>query len=191
MKTHIALLLVGLQLAIVTPAFAVKGRAYVENERRIVKLTKEMVREDKETQAFRDLIKELDSIDLEESTRDFWRTAHAVKDAMAEEIRQGRERLVKEGYYDAQQAGTEGLDASQGVSAPPTDNPLARRVDRMEMIVLETDGLRNPAGMNDQAVLVRYRVLVGEFHSLLQVEVDEMQAEIDALKARQDAIDNQ
>jgi len=186
MKIRLFLLLIGLHLAIAAPVYAVQGRAYVQRERQIVKLTKEMVQEQREADAFKDLLKQLDSVDLSESSRDFWRLAHDVKDAMVEEVRQGQERLRKEGA-GVQEAG---LSGSASSDADTNENPLAKRVKRMEMIVLETEGLRNPVAMSDPTSIARYRYLVGEFHSLLQAEVDEFQAEIDALKAIQRAEQN-
>jgi hypothetical protein len=60
----------------------------------------------------------------------------------------------------------------------------------MEMNVRETDGLRDPQMMSDASVIARYRLLVGEFNSLMQTDVDELQAEIDALKEQQRATTN-
>jgi len=186
MKNQIALLLIGLQVAVAAPALAVQGRDYVQRERQIVKLTKQTVKEQRETDAFRNLLVELDSIDLSESTRDFWQMARTVKDAMAEEVRQGHERIRKEGG-DVQHADAAALAQLNSDKPSVGATPLEQRVERMEMIMLETDGLRNPVGMNDSSVITRYRALVGEFCSLLQAEVDEMQSEIDALKALQEA----
>jgi hypothetical protein len=186
MRIRLFLLLIGLHLAIAAPVYAIKGRAYVQRERQIVKMTKEMVQEQREADEFKELLLELDSVDLSESTRDFWRLAHDVKDAMVEQVRQGHERLRKEGA-GVQEAG---LSGDPSVDTDANENPLAKRVKRMEMIVLETDGLRNPVAMSDRTSIARYRYLVGEFHSLLQAEVDERQAEIDALEAIQRAEEN-
>jgi hypothetical protein len=189
MKPHIALLLIVMQIAIASPAYSVHGRAYIERERQIVKMTKQMIQQSRDVNAYRELLLELDSIDLEESTRDFWRTAHAVKDAMAEEIRQGHERLHRQVIVvqSASVADIANLDLDDGTE---NESPLARRVGRMEMIMRETDNLRDPNMMNDPSVIARYRLLVGEFHSLMQAEVDELQIEIDALKERQRATTN-
>jgi hypothetical protein len=187
MKAYIAFSLIGLQLAIAAPAFAVEGRAYVETERKIVRMTKQMVADNRETGAFADLLKELDAIDLSESTRDFWRLAHEVKDAMAEEVRQGRVRIEKEGASQQQADASGAVQPNPGAGSNPTEDALSKRIHRMEMIVLETEGLRNPLSMSEESVIVRYRHLVGEFHSLLQADVDETRAEIDALKERQRA----
>lgn len=186
MRIRLFLLMIGLHLAIAAPVYAVKGRAYVQRERQIVKMTKEMVQEQREADAFRNLLKELDSVDLSESSRDFWRLARDVKDAMVEEVRQGQERLRKEGVQ-VQEAG---LSGNSSVDTDTDESPLAKRVKRMEMIVLETDGLRNPVAMSDPTSIARYRYLVGEFHSLLQADIDERQAEIDALETIQRAEEN-
>jgi hypothetical protein len=163
----------------------VQGRAYIQRERQIVKLTKVMVQENEEVEAFRDLLKELDTANLESPTRDFWLTVRELAEAMEEQVRQGRERLAKEAregnVQKADVADSAPLDSSQGAS----EDPLAQRVHRMEMILRETEGMRTPMMMGEQSLIARYRVLVGEFHSLLQSEVDEMQAEIDALKEMQ------
>lgn len=189
MKPHIVLLLIGMQIAIANPAYSVHGRAYVERERQIVKMTKQMVQQSRDANAYHELLLELDSIDLEESTRDFWRTAHEMKSAMATAIRQGRERFQRQGIVvpSASAADNATLDLDDGTK---NENSLARRVGRMEMIMRETDGLRNPQMMNDPSVIARYRLLVGEFHSLMQADVDELQAEIDALREQQRATTN-
>jgi hypothetical protein len=189
MKPHIVLLLIGMQIAIASPAHSVHGREYVERERQIVKMTKQMVQQSRDAQAYRELLLELDAIDLEESTRDFWHTAREVKSAMAKAIQEGHERLRRQGIVvqSASAADNATLDLDDGTE---NENPLARRVGRMEMIMRETDGLRDPQMMNDSSVIARYRLLVGEFHSLMQTDVDELQAEIDALKEQQRATTN-
>lgn len=189
MKPHIVLLLIGMQIAIASPAYSVHGRAYVERERQIDKLTKQMVQQSRDAHAYRELLLELDSIDLEESTRGFWRTAREMKSAMIRAIRQGRERLRRQGIVvpSASAADNATLDLDDGTKK---ENPLARRVGRMEMIVRETDGLHDPQMMNDSSVIARYRLLVGEFCSLMQADVDELLAGIDALKEQQRATTN-
>lgn len=189
MKLHIVLLLIGMQFATASPAYSVHGRAYVERERQIDKLTKQLVQQSRDARAYRELLLELDSIDLEESMRDFWRTAREMEYAMASAIRQGRERLQRQGIVvpNASAADNATLDLGDGTK---NENPLARRVGRMEMIMRETDGLHNPQLMNDPSVIARYRFLVGEFCSLMQAGVDESQAEIDALREQQRATTN-
>jgi hypothetical protein len=186
MKPHIALLLIGMQIAIASPAYSVHGRAYVERERQIVKLTKQMVQQSRDADAYHELLLKLDSIDLKESTRDFWRAAREMKSAMARAIRQGRERLQRQGIVvpSASAADNATLDLDDDTK---NENPLARRVGRMEIIMRETDGLRAPQMVNEPSVIARYRLLVGEFHSLMQADVDELQAEIDALREQQRA----
>ena len=189
MKPHIVLLLIGMQTAIAGPAYSTHGRAYVERERQIVKMTKQMVQHSRDAREYQELLLELDSIDLEESTRDFWRTANEMKSAMDRVIRQGRERLQRHGIVvpSAGAAGNATLDLDDGTK---NENPLAQRVGRMEMIMRETEGLRDPQMMNDPSVIARYRLLVGEFHSLMQADVDELQAGIDALRVQQRATRN-
>jgi hypothetical protein len=186
MKPHIVLLFIGMQIAIASPAYSVHGREYVERERQIVKMTKQMVQQSRDAHAYHELLLELDSIDLEETTRDFWRTAREVKSAMARAIQQGHKRLQRQGIVvpSASAADNATLDLDDGTE---NENPLARRVGRMEMIMRESDGLRNPQMMNDPSVIARYRLLAAEFHSLMQADVDELQAEIDALKGQQRA----
>ena len=189
MKSHVVLLLIGMYIAIASPAYSVHGRAYVERERQIDKLTKQMVQQSRDARAYHELLLELDSLDLGESTRDFWRTAHEMEYAMAGAIRQARERLQREGIVvpNASAADNAALDLDDGTN---NENPLARRVGRMEMIMRETGGLHDPQMMNDPSVIARYRLLVGEFCSIMQADVDELQAEIDALKQQQRATKN-
>jgi hypothetical protein len=189
MKPHIVLLLIGIQIAVASPAYSVHGREYVERERQIVKLTKQMVQRSGDVQAFRDLLLELDSIDLEGSPRDFWQTTRELKSAMAGAIQERHARLRRQGIVvqSAGAADNANFDLDDGAE---NENPLARRVGRMEMIMRETNGLRDPQVIIDSSVIARYRLLVGEFHSLIQTDVDELQAEIDALKEQQRATTN-
>lgn len=189
MKPHIVLLLIGIQIAVASPAYSVHGRAYVERERQIVNTTKLMVQQSRDAEAYRELLLDLDSIDLEESTRDFWHTAREMGSAMANAIRQGRERLERQDIVVplAGTADNANLDLDDGTG---NENPLAQRVGRMEMIKRETDGLREGQMMNDTSIIARYRILVGEFHALMQADVDELQAEIDALREQQRATTN-
>lgn len=175
------------------PPAQAQGRAYIQREREIVKMTKVMVQESREAKEFADLLKELDSADVSESTREFWQTAREIRSAMGRELEQARERLEKEGAGEkrtseakiqkAETAATATIPT--GEDAASSMSPQARRVHRMEMIIRETDGLRNPMSMNDESVMARYRLLVGEFHDLLLAEVDEMKEEIDTLKKMQ------
>jgi hypothetical protein len=48
MKPHIVLLFIGMQIAIASPAYSVHGREYVERERQIVKMTKQMVQQSRD-----------------------------------------------------------------------------------------------------------------------------------------------
>lgn len=189
MKPHIVLLLIGIQIAVASPAYSVHGREYVERERQIVKMTKQMVQQSRDAQAFRELLLELDSIDLEVTPGDFWQVAREVKSAMTRAIQESHERLRRQGLV------VQNASAADNATFDPDDraeneNPLTRRVGRMEMIMRETDGLRDPQIMVDASVIARYRVLVGEFHSLMQADVDELQAEIDALREQQQATPN-
>ncbi|MHC4060177.1 MAG: hypothetical protein ACYSR6_01015 [Planctomycetota bacterium] len=189
MKPHIVLLLIGMQIAIASPAYSVHGREYVERERRIVKLTKQMVQRNSDAQAYRELLLELDSIGLEETPGDFWHMAREMKSAMTVAIQERHKRLRRQGIVvqSASAADNAPYDLDDGAE---NENPLVRRVGRMEMIMLETDGLCDPQMMNDSTVFARYRLLVGEFHSLMQADVDELQAEIDTLKEQQRATKN-
>jgi hypothetical protein len=189
MKPHILLLLIGMQIAIARPAYSVHGREYVERERQIVKMTKQMVQQSRDAQAFRELLLELDSIDLKESMRDFWRTAREVKSAMARAIQQGHERLQRQGSV-VQSAGSADKTTPDLNDGTRNENPLALRIGRMEMIVRESDGLRDSLMMNNPSVIARYRLLTGEFYSLMQADVDESQARIDSLREQQRATTN-
>lgn len=189
MKPHIVLLLIGIQIAIASPAYPVHGRSYVERERQIVKITKLMVQQSRDADAYHELLLELDTIDLEESTRDFWHTAREMGSAMASAIRQGRERLQQQCVVVPRAGGADNANLDPDNSTR-NENPLAQRVGRMEMIKHETDGLREGQMMNDTSVIARYRLLVGEFYSLMQADVDELQAEIDALREQQRATSN-
>jgi hypothetical protein len=182
MRNSLSTMLIGMLLLCLaaTAADAVQGRAYVEREKQIYKLAKAVDVKAEEVKAFGDLLRELDDCDLEESSRDFWRTARSVKDAMDEQLRQARAQLKKE--LPVQQAGVSDT-ASLDMSEDAVETPLSKRVHRMEMILRETEGLRNPMSMNDESVINRYRLLVGEYHELLKEDVADMRAEIDALKA--------
>ncbi len=165
------------------PAYA-QGRAYVEMGRTIVKMTKLMVVEEDEVKAFKKLLKELDAADTSESLREFWMTARKVSDAMKREVEQGQENLKKE-TGDKE---TKVEELSDADTPDEDESPLAQRVQRMHMIVRETDGLRSPSGMADPSALARYRLLVGEFHDLLVDDVDAMKAEIKVYKEKQRAL---
>lgn len=162
MKSIVIPALVGLTLcySIGTTDAAVRGREYVETERKIVKLTKEMVIEEREVDVFGNLVEDLDATFAQGSTQLFWQVAKNLSASMKKELRQMRSNS--------------------------TDTALALRIDRMQLIVRETDGLRESLQFNDPSVIARYRHLTGEFMSLLDEDLASRKRQIDSLRARQD-----
>jgi hypothetical protein len=171
---------VAICLACLTDPCAAQGRAYIEMERKIVKMTKQMVEEEREVKAFGKLLEEMDAADTSESTRGFWQVAQRVSEAMQRELDQGLERLEKE----------DGADVLKTIEAPDTsaaDSPMLKRLRRMRAIVTESDGLRSPLAMADPATMTRYRALAGEFQELMATGIKAMKADIESLKSKQRA----
>jgi hypothetical protein len=170
-------------------AQAVQGRAYIQREREIVKMTKQMVAVNDEVKAFGRLLENLDDCDLSESSRDFWMTARDIKTAMEVEIAQTRQNLSKEDAHAREKQVRSAVQQAEMMGSAPLDSsdqeslsPLERRLREMELTYREAEGLRNPMSMHEESVIKRYRVVVGHFHELMQQEVAAMQADIDALK---------
>jgi hypothetical protein len=180
---------VGLSCLAASAAHAVQGRAYVEREREIVKMTKQMVAVNDEVKAFGKLLEDLDDCDLSESSRDFWMTARDIKTAMEIEIAQARENLSKEDAQAREKQVRSAVQQAEMMETAPLDSsdqealsPQARRLQEMELTYREAEGLRNPMSMHEESVIKRYRVVVGHFHELMQQEVTDMQSEIDTLR---------
>lgn len=182
MRNTTRTLLIGLLLlvAAAAAAYAMQGRAYVQRQRQIEKMTKDMVTHEDEVKSFAKLLDELDHCDMSESTRDYWHTAQSVKAAMEEQLHEAREELKKEAPVQQAQVGD---SASMSAATDSTATSLATCVHRMEMIYRESEGLRNSFSLNDPSVIKRYRLLAGRFHDTLEQGIAARQAKIDALKA--------
>jgi len=188
MRLLILSLLSGLCVAYssTSTAAAVRGREYIETERRIVTLTKQMVGEQRDVEAFGNLVEELDATFAEGSTRSFWQVARRVSESMKHEVAENQKRLARETMStpkpDTQKAGA--IDVAPAGASPDGGLPLARRTHKMQSIVRETEGLRKSLQFNDPSVIARYRHLVGEFQALLEADIAEMKGEIDALRVK-------
>ena len=172
----------------------VKGsRAYVQAERELMSVKKQLTQDQAEVDDFSALLVEMDELRMPRALlHDFWPVNTNVRRAMLREQEQAKFRLeaaktetkhapAKARPTQKASMGTAMDKSVDGDSDADREKPAmsaTERFERMDAIIRETDGLQRVLANGDDGVAGRYRFLLGEFLQLMRDDVEDTEQHI-------------